>query len=69
MVALPDGCEGLFLAEGIPPPDVDTSKKFFEVRGTFNEVHAWSHDRDLTPDHPTQRALDWIELSSAIHDL
>ena len=47
---------------------MEGGKLFFEVRGTFNSVTTWSHDKPLPEDHPTQRALDWVQIAQAVSE-
>ena len=59
----------MLLHEAPPPPDLDAAKQFYEVRGAFNEVQVWVHDKDPSADDQTSRALEWVELASAIHGM
>jgi hypothetical protein len=70
-IPLPDGNEGLLLNPQCPSMHVEdghATGRFLEIRGTFDAVNVWVHDRNFGSDDPFQRALAWIELASAIHD-
>ena len=67
-VKLPEGCFGYNLEESTPPVDGDQSKRFLEVRSTFDSVTVWQHDRDPDDNDMMRRALRWIEISKALHD-
>ena len=69
-VAFPEGTVGMVLEEAsAAPPDVDSSKRFMEIRSTFDGATVWQHDRDPGTDDVVHRTLEWMELAGAIHDL
>lgn len=70
-MALPEGCQGLYLGTGTVPFESAAAgvSKFHEIRGTFAEATVWQHDRDPGQDDPVHRALNWVELAAAIHDM
>ncbi|XP_060519243.1 ribonuclease H2 subunit C [Cylas formicarius] len=65
-IAIPDGYIGLMLHENIRPTIKKSERKFYIVNN-FNEIVYWNWDKMPSRNDAFIKALDWIEISEALH--
>ena len=69
-VQLPANVQGVVLREGVCPQHVKAENSditaYHEAELSFSEVTIWGHDQ-LPQDHMMKRALEWMEISQALH--
>ncbi|CAG5123702.1 unnamed protein product [Candidula unifasciata] len=65
-ITLPDGYTGLVLREPHKRSTEDEDRTLTATH-KFNNFTYWNLDKQTTPDDLIQKALQWVDISSALH--
>uniref|UniRef100_A0A8D8CZ33 Ribonuclease H2 subunit C n=1 Tax=Culex pipiens TaxID=7175 RepID=A0A8D8CZ33_CULPI len=64
---LPVGYTAVMFQETKKPLSADEDRNF-SFAGAFKQFTYWNYDKIPTKNDPLEKALDWMELSRALHD-